>query len=81
VDDFSEAETRILCALTYFSLPAKVEHIAELSACQETNAEQVLRSLVNRSLVVPSEEMKTFIRCFLNQSLMASQRRVGRVQL
>ena len=28
VEDFDAAETAALCALTYFTLPAKVEHIA-----------------------------------------------------
>ena len=31
VDDFTEAETQVLCALTYFTLPASVEHIAALA--------------------------------------------------
>jgi tetratricopeptide (TPR) repeat protein len=60
VEDFSEAETRVLCALTYFTLPAKVEHITDLGECFEADADCALRSLVNRSLVVPSEELKTF---------------------
>ncbi|HEX7956846.1 MAG TPA: DUF4062 domain-containing protein, partial [Pyrinomonadaceae bacterium] len=33
VNDFSEAETTILCALTYFSLPEKVEHLAAVAGC------------------------------------------------
>jgi tetratricopeptide (TPR) repeat protein len=60
VEDFSESETRVLCALTYFTLPAKVEHIKEVANCPEANTDRALRSLVNRSLVVPSEELKTF---------------------
>jgi len=60
VEDFSEAETRVLCALTYFTLPAKVEHITELAEWSESDVDRALRSLVNRSLVVPSEELKTF---------------------
>ena len=60
VEDFSEAETRVLCALTCFTLPAKLEHITELAECSEIDADRALRSLVNRSLVVPSEELKTF---------------------
>lgn len=60
VEDFSEAETCVLCALTYFTLPAKVEHISELAGCPEADADRALRSLINRSLVVPSEELKTF---------------------
>lgn len=31
VDDFSPAETNVLCALTYFTLPARVEHIRALT--------------------------------------------------
>jgi tetratricopeptide (TPR) repeat protein len=31
VDDFGAAETNVLCALTYFTLPAKVEHIRALT--------------------------------------------------
>jgi tetratricopeptide (TPR) repeat protein len=60
VENFSEAETRILCALTFFSLPARVEHIIELTNFTETETDQVLRSLTNRSLVVPSDELTTF---------------------
>lgn len=60
VEDFSADETRVLCALTYFTLPAKVEHIAELGGRPEAETDRALRSLINRSLVVPSEELKTF---------------------
>ena len=60
VEDFTEAETRLLCALTYFTLPAKVEHVAELAECAAPDTERALRSLTNRSLVVPSEELTTF---------------------
>lgn len=61
VEDFSEAETRTLCALTYFTLPAKVEHIATIGGRDEQETERALKSLINRSLVVPSEELKTFM--------------------
>ena len=60
VEDFSEFETRVLCALTYFTIPTKLEHISELAECQQCDADPALRSLINRSLVVPSEELKTF---------------------
>ena len=60
VEDFSEAETRTLCALTYFTLPAKVEHIVTIAERDESETERALKSLINRSLVVPSEELKTF---------------------
>lgn len=59
-DDFSEAEMRVLCALTYFTLPTKVEQLTEVAGCASIDADRALRSLVNRSLVVPSEELRTF---------------------
>lgn len=60
VGDFSEAETRALCTLSHFSLPAKAVHIAELNNLTEAQADQVLRGLVNRSLVVPNDELTSF---------------------
>ena len=89
VADFSDTETRALCALTYFTLPTKVEHIAALAIPErrsptrpdpESDArdgsgigappeasrdemaavETALRSLVNRSLVVPTDELTAF---------------------
>ena len=35
VEEFSDAETKVLCALTYFTLPAKVEHIAAVAGLPE----------------------------------------------
>lgn len=60
VEDFSDAETRTLCALTYFTLPAKIEHIITIAEHDGAETERALKSLINRSLVVPSEELKTF---------------------
>jgi tetratricopeptide (TPR) repeat protein len=60
VNEFTEAETKVLCALTYFSLPAKVEHIAAVADCDEEPADTALRSLANRSLVVPDTEETSF---------------------
>jgi len=60
VEDFSEIETHVLCALTYFTLPAKVDHIHEVAELPSDEVDRALRSLVNRSLVVPSDELKTF---------------------
>lgn len=60
VEDFSAAETHALCALTYFTLPAKVEHIAAIDGRDGKETERALKSLANRSLVVPSEEYQTF---------------------
>ncbi|MEQ1511285.1 MAG: tetratricopeptide repeat protein [Lysobacteraceae bacterium] len=60
VEDFSDAETRALCALTYFTLPVKVEHVAAITGLAETETDLALRSLVNRSLAVPNDELTAF---------------------
>lgn len=60
VEEFTPHETRVLCALTYFSLPAKVEHIAEVAGIAKEPVETALRTLANRSLVVPDQEEKNF---------------------
>ncbi len=59
--EFTEAETKVLCALSYFSLPAKVEHLAELAELKNDDAEVALRTLANRSLVIPDEEETAFV--------------------
>jgi tetratricopeptide (TPR) repeat protein len=60
VNEFTDAETKVLCALTYFTLPAKVEHVTTVAGCDEEPTETALRSLANRSLVVPDTEEKAF---------------------
>jgi tetratricopeptide (TPR) repeat protein len=60
VEEFTSEETNVLCALTYFTLPAKVEHIAEVAGLKKESVENALRSLANRSLVVPDQEEKAF---------------------
>ena len=41
-------------------MPVKVKHIAELANLPEADTEIALRLLTNRSLAVPSEELRTF---------------------
>ncbi len=53
VNSFTDDETKVLCALTYFTLPAKVEHVAMVAGFDEERIETALRSLANRSLAVP----------------------------
>src|ERR1700752_3261366 len=43
VDSFSEAETRILCVLTYFTLPTKAQHLFELAECSQADDGCALR--------------------------------------
>lgn len=56
VNEFTADETQILCALTYFTLPTKVEHIAANAGIKESLAETALGSLANRSLVTDNAE-------------------------
>lgn len=60
VNEFTRDETKVLCALTYFSLPVKVENIATVAGCDEETAATALRSLANCSLVVPDIEETAF---------------------
>lgn len=60
VDDFTPEETRLLCALSYFSQPATVAHLSEIAECPTETADRALRSLTNRSLVTPNEELTHF---------------------
>ena len=59
-NEFTSEETQVLAALTYFTLPAKVEHITEIAGLQKDLAEIALRTLANRSLVVPDQEETAF---------------------
>ena len=60
VEDFDDAETQALCALTYFTLPTKVEHVAAIAGLPEPDTHRALRKLTVRSLAVPTDELKTF---------------------
>lgn len=59
-DEFTDDETKVLCALPHFTLPAKVEHIAPVAGCNEETIETALDTLANRSLVVPNTEETAF---------------------
>ncbi|HEX8149128.1 MAG TPA: DUF4062 domain-containing protein [Pyrinomonadaceae bacterium] len=59
-DEFTDDETKVLCALTHFTLPARVEHIAPVAGCDEETVETALDTLANRSLVVPNTEETAF---------------------
>jgi len=60
VEDFDDHETQALCALTYFTLPAKVEHVAAIAGLPEPETDFALRKLTVRSLAVPTDELKAF---------------------
>lgn len=60
VEEFTSAEIKVLSALTYFTLPAKVEHVAAVAGLPAGGTSLALRSLANRSLATPNDELRTF---------------------
>ncbi len=52
LDTFTEHETAVLAALTYFTQPAKVKWIAEIAQITMTQAETALDDLADRSVLV-----------------------------
>lgn len=60
LQEFTETETQVLCALTHFTLPARVEHVAPVAGCDEDTANVALGTLANRSLVAPNTDDTAF---------------------
>jgi tetratricopeptide (TPR) repeat protein len=60
LETFTEAETKALAALTYFTQKIAVKHIAQLAGLTETAAQTALGDLANRALVMPDEADETF---------------------
>lgn len=58
--EFTPEETRVLCGLTYFTFPAKAQHIAEAAGLSTPVVETALKTLLNRSLIVPDQEETAF---------------------
>jgi tetratricopeptide (TPR) repeat protein len=58
--EFTAEETAVLVALSHFTLPAKVAHLAELAGPDQQPIDTAVRTLANRSLVVPDQEEAAF---------------------
>lgn len=57
---FSPEDSAVLVALSYFSEPAKVHHIANVAEVEPAITEETLKGLSNRSLVVPDTEYRHY---------------------
>jgi tetratricopeptide (TPR) repeat protein len=57
---FTDDEIKVLVALTYFTEPVAVEHIAEFAGLSTLGAQPVLESLADRALVVGDVELRHF---------------------
>jgi tetratricopeptide (TPR) repeat protein len=58
--EFTDDETKVLVALIYFNLPTAVNDIGTVAGSSEQTTESALRTLANRSLVVPDQEENAF---------------------
>lgn len=61
LDTFSDNETKVVAALSYFTTPMEVKFIAELGGVSGTAAQSALESLSYRALVVPDVEERSFV--------------------
>ena len=59
-NEFTDDETKVVAALTYFTLPASIGHVSDVAGLDHQTVDPALRTLVNRSLIVPDQEERTF---------------------
>ena len=60
LETFSHHETLVLAALTYFTKPAKVKWLAQMSDLSECAAETALEDLTDRSILISNLEDSTY---------------------
>ena len=60
LETFTESETKVLAALTYFTQPAKLKWLAQMTDLPERSAETALEDLADRSILIANNESKTF---------------------
>jgi tetratricopeptide (TPR) repeat protein len=60
LETFSADETKVLAALTYFSLPAKLKWIAEMTGLPARAAETALEDLTDRSILTSDLSAQTY---------------------
>ena len=61
LDTFTESETAVLAALSHFTLPAKVEWVADVAGLAERVARTALEDLGGRALLVSDPEGEHFV--------------------
>ena len=60
LETFTESETKVLAALTYFTQPAKLKWLSQMTDLPERSAETALEDLADRSILIANNEFKTF---------------------
>jgi tetratricopeptide (TPR) repeat protein len=61
LETFTESETKVLAALTHFTLPARLKWIADMTELPARAAETALEDLTDRSILVSNIESRTFL--------------------
>jgi len=61
LETFTVDETKVLAALTYFSQPAKLTWIADMTKLKERQAETALDDLTDRSILITNYELRTYV--------------------
>jgi len=61
LETFTADETKVLAALTYFSLPAKLQWIADMTNLPKRAAETALEDLTDRSILTSDLPAQTYI--------------------
>lgn len=61
LETFTPEETATLCALTYYTLPTEVKHIAQIAGLTPTAATTALEDLTGRSLVIADAAEEKYI--------------------
>jgi tetratricopeptide (TPR) repeat protein len=52
LETFTESETKVLAALTYFTVPAKLDWLAQMTGLPKRQAETALEDLTDRSILI-----------------------------
>ena len=60
LETFTADETKVLAALTYFSLPAKLKWIADMTDLPARAAETALEDLTDRSILIPNYQLPNY---------------------
>jgi nucleoside phosphorylase/tetratricopeptide (TPR) repeat protein len=70
IDTFTESETAVLAALTYFTQPAKVEWIVDMADLPLPVVQTALEDLADRALLVSDEQAQLFFLSTLAGTLL-----------
>jgi len=74
LETFSEDETKVLAALTYFSLPAKLKWIADMTDLPARTAETALEDLTDRSILTSDLPAQTYFLPSLTAKFIRTRR-------